>query len=114
MSWKEAIDNSFHERYQSLIILLSIYLISLFNSAKYERCSSIANRIQTNGHSRIMIEILDVLMNVRSPFPDDLRGNCCREIIEKAYDTWNGKDENRPINRTKLLLNIPDDYVSSR
>ncbi|CAF3874129.1 unnamed protein product [Rotaria sordida] len=87
---------------------------SLFYGAKYERCSSIANRIQTNGHSRIMIETLDVLMNVRSPFPDDLRGNCCREIIEKAYNTWNGKDENRPINRTKLLLDIPDDYVPSR
>lgn len=71
--WKEAIDSSFGTRYKNILILLSIYLISPINSAECERGFSIANRIQTNGRSRIMIETLDVLMNVRLLLPDDLR-----------------------------------------
>ncbi len=38
----------------------------------------------------------------------------CREIIQKAYDTWNAPDERRRINRTKLLIDVPDDYVPSK
>ena len=73
ISWRELIDDSFHVRYSNILILLSIYLISPLNSAECERGYSIANRIQTNGRSRIMIDTLDVLMNVRLLFPDDLR-----------------------------------------
>jgi hypothetical protein len=71
--WKEALDDSFHERYKNILILLSVYLISPLNSAECERGYSIANRIQTNGRSRIMIDTLNILMNVRLHFPDDLR-----------------------------------------
>ncbi len=71
--WREAIDDSFHERNKNILILLSIYLISPINSAECERGYSIANRIQTNGRSRITIETLDVLMNVRLLLADDLR-----------------------------------------
>lgn len=71
--WKEAIDSSFYKHYENILILLSIYLISPINSAECERGYSIANRIQTNGRSRILIETLDVLMNVRLLLPDDLR-----------------------------------------
>jgi hypothetical protein len=71
--WKEAMDNSFHECYKNILILLSVYLISPLNSAECERGYSIANRIQTNGRSRIMVETLNILMNVRLHFPDDLK-----------------------------------------
>lgn len=71
--WKETLDSSFHERYKNVLILLSVYLISPLNSAECERGYSAANRIQTNGRSRIMIETLEVLMNVRLLLPDDLR-----------------------------------------
>ncbi|CAF4346814.1 unnamed protein product [Rotaria sp. Silwood2] len=37
ISWKEAIDGSFHGQYKNILILLSIYLISPFNSAERER-----------------------------------------------------------------------------
>jgi hypothetical protein len=71
--WKEATDDSFHERYKNVLILLSVYLISPINSAECERGYSVANRIQTNGRSRIMVETLNVLMSVRLHFPNDLR-----------------------------------------
>ncbi len=73
ISWREVMDDSFHARYSNILILLSIYLISPLNSAECERGYSVANRIQTNGRSRIMIDTLDVLMNVRLLFPNDLR-----------------------------------------
>ena len=71
--WKEALNNCFHEQYKNILILLSIYLISPLSSSECERGYSVANRIQTNGRSRIMTETLDVLMNVRLILPDDLR-----------------------------------------
>lgn len=71
--WKEAIDSTFREQYKNILILLSIYLISPLSSTECERGYSVANRIQTNGRSRIMIETLDVLMNIRLLLPDDLR-----------------------------------------
>ncbi len=64
MELREAIDYTFRDRCKNILILLSIYLISPVNSAECERGYSIANRIQTNGRSRIMIDTLDVLMNV--------------------------------------------------
>ncbi|CAF4458620.1 unnamed protein product [Rotaria socialis] len=114
ISWKEAIDHCFRSRFQNFLILLSIYLISPLNSAECERGYLIANKIQTNGRSQIMIETLDVLMNVRLLFPDDLRSTRCQEVIEKSYNTWNGNDENRRINRIKLLIDVPDDYTPSK
>ncbi|CAF3395313.1 unnamed protein product [Rotaria socialis] len=114
ISWKEAIDHCFRSRFQNFLILLSIYLISPLNSAECERGYLIANKIQTNGRSQIMIETLDVLMNVRLLFPDDLRSTRCQEFIEKSYNTWNGNDENRRINRIKLLIDVPDDYTPSK
>ena len=71
--WKETIDSSFHEQYKNILILLSIYLISPLSSTECERGYSVANKIQTNGCSRIMTEMLDVLMNVRLLLSDDLR-----------------------------------------
>ena len=71
--WKTSIDHSFHESYKNMLILLSIFLISPLNSAECERGYSVANRIQTNGRSRIMVETLNLLMNVGLHFPDDLR-----------------------------------------
>ncbi|CAF0982909.1 unnamed protein product [Rotaria sp. Silwood1] len=95
ISWKEAINDSFHEQYKNILILLSIYLISPLNSAEYERGYSIVNRIQTNGRSQIMIDTLDVIMNI-------------------PYNTWSGQDERRRINRTQLIIDAPDDYVPSK
>ncbi|CAF0838331.1 unnamed protein product [Rotaria sordida] len=112
--WKEAIDDSFRERHKNLLILLSIYLISPINSCECERGYSVSNRIQTNGRSRIMINTLDVLMNVRLLFPHDLRSDQCRNIIERAYKSWNGRDENRRINRAKLIVDVPDDYIAAK
>ncbi|CAF2551925.1 unnamed protein product [Rotaria sp. Silwood2] len=114
ISWKEAINDSFHEQYKNILILLSIYLISPLNSAECERGYSIVNRIQTNGRSRIMIDTLDVIMNIRLLFPDDLRSDRCREIIQKAYNTWSGQDERRRINRAQLIIDVPDDYIPSK
>ncbi|CAF5019703.1 unnamed protein product [Rotaria sp. Silwood1] len=37
--------------------------------------------------------------------------NRCQEIIQKAYNTWSENDENRRITRTKLIIDVPDDYV---
>ena len=51
--WKETIDNFFHEKYKHILILLSIYLISPVSSAECKRGYAVANRIQTNGRSRI-------------------------------------------------------------
>ncbi|KAF9756162.1 hypothetical protein NGRA_3304 [Nosema granulosis] len=34
-----------------------------------------------------------------------------REIIEKAYNTRSGNDKYRRINRTKLIIDVPDDHV---
>ncbi|CAF3702345.1 unnamed protein product [Rotaria sp. Silwood1] len=61
-------------QYKNILIVLSIYLTLALNSAECEHGYSIANRIQTNGRSRLMIETLDPLMNVRMLlFPDDVR-----------------------------------------
>ncbi|CAF1376387.1 unnamed protein product [Adineta ricciae] len=108
--WREAVDDCFHERYKNMLILLSIYLISPINSAECERGYSIANRIQTNGRSRITIETLDVLMNVRLLCSEDLRSNRCRQIVQEAYDSWNKPSENRRIQRAQLIIDVEKDY----
>ncbi|CAF4770529.1 unnamed protein product [Rotaria socialis] len=112
--WKEATDDSFRGRFKNVLTLLSIYLISPINSCECERGYSVSNRIQTNARSRMMINTLDVLMNIRLLFPHDLRSDKCRNIIERAYKSWNGRDENRRISRTKLIVDIPDDYIPEK
>ncbi|CAF3948313.1 unnamed protein product, partial [Rotaria sp. Silwood1] len=42
---------------------------------------------------------------------DRVKFNRCQEIIQKAYNTWSENDENRRITRTKLIIDVPDDYV---
>ncbi|CAF1519124.1 unnamed protein product, partial [Rotaria magnacalcarata] len=93
-----ATDDSFRGRFKNVLTLLSIYLISPINSCECECGYSVSNRIQTNGRSRMMINTLDVLMNIRLLFPHDLRSDKCRNIID----------------RTKLIVDIPDDYIPEK
>ncbi|CAF3318565.1 unnamed protein product [Rotaria socialis] len=110
----KATDDSFRGRFKNVLTLLSIYIISPINSYERERGYSVSNRIQTNGRSRMMINTLDVLMNIRLLFPHDLQSDKCRNIIERAYKSWNGRDKNRRISRTKLIVDIPDDYIPEK
>ncbi|CAF1556027.1 unnamed protein product, partial [Rotaria sordida] len=38
----------------------------------------------------------------------------CRNIIERAYKSWNGRDQNRRINRAILIVDVPDDYIAAK
>ena len=77
--WKEFIQlkHATHERFihqfENILILISIYLISPTNSAECERGYSAANRIQSSSRSRITIDTLCCLLNVRLLLSDDIR-----------------------------------------
>jgi len=111
---------------------MNVHLISPTNSAECERGFSASNRIQTNGCSRLMIDTLNTLLTVRLLLPDDIRryeqnnvknvfsyqliifSKRCNQIIEKSFCLWNNPDENRRWKRTKLIIDIPDDYKPRR
>lgn len=38
----------------------------------------------------------------------------CRYFVRQAYDLWNEPSENRRIRRTKLVIDVPDDYEPSK
>ncbi|CAF1648070.1 unnamed protein product [Adineta ricciae] len=118
--WKEfillqqSIHTNFINDYKNIILLLNIYLISPTNSAECERGFSAANRIQTNGRSRLMIDTLNTLLAVRLLLPDDIRSKRCHQVVAKSFDLWNDPDENRRWKRTRLLVDVPDDYEPER
>ncbi|CAF1919155.1 unnamed protein product [Rotaria magnacalcarata] len=107
---KESVNEQFAEQFKNILMLLSVYLLSASNSAECERGFSAANHVQTNGRSRLMIETLDVLLNVRLLLPDDVRSERCQFVASKAFDSWNDYEYKRRYNRTKLLIDIEDDY----
>lgn len=77
--WKEFIQlkqtthDGFTEKFENILILISIYLISPTNSAECERGYSAANRIQSSGRSRITINTLGCLLTTRLLLSDDIR-----------------------------------------
>ncbi|CAF1315655.1 unnamed protein product [Rotaria sordida] len=91
-----------------------VYLVSPTNSAACERGFSASNRIQTNSRARLLIETLNVLLTVRLLLHNDIRSKRCQQIVEKSFDLWNNPDENRRWKRTKLIIDIPDDYEPTR
>ena len=70
---KQSTNEHFVKQYENILALLSIYLLSASNSAECERGFSAANRVQTNGRSRLTIETLDVSLNVGLLLTDDIR-----------------------------------------
>ncbi|CAF4219455.1 unnamed protein product, partial [Rotaria magnacalcarata] len=92
------------------LVLLSIYLLSASNTAECERGFSAANLVQTNGRSRLMVNTLGVLLNVRLLLTDDIRSTRCQFVAEKAFESWNDYESKRRYNRTKLLIDVADDY----
>ncbi|CAF1642712.1 unnamed protein product, partial [Didymodactylos carnosus] len=79
-----------------------------------ERGYSASNRIQTDGRSRIMIDTLDCLLSVRLLLPDDIRSVNCHRVIENAFNLWNDPEANRRWRRTKLIIDVPQDYEPTR
>ena len=69
----EITDQQFREKFKNILIFLSIYLIAPLNSAGCERGYNTTNRIQTVARSRIKIETLYCLLNVRL-LNDNIRG----------------------------------------
>ncbi|CAF3076933.1 unnamed protein product, partial [Rotaria sp. Silwood2] len=106
--FKQTINERFIEQFKNIVMLLSIYLLSASNSAECERGFSAANRVQTNGRSRLMVETLDVLLNVRLLLTDEIRR--CQFVAEKAFEPWNDYESKRRYTRTKLLIDVADDY----
>ncbi|CAF1391689.1 unnamed protein product [Rotaria sordida] len=96
------------------MLLAKVYLVSPTNSAACERGFSASNRIQTNSRARLLIETLNVLLTVRLLLHNDIRSKRCQQIVEKSFDLWNNPDENRRWKRTKLIIDIPDDYEPTR
>jgi hypothetical protein len=70
---QQSISISFTDDYKNILLLVNVYLISRTNSAECERGFSASNRIQTNGCSRLTIDILSTLLTVRLLLSDDIR-----------------------------------------
>ncbi|CAF1584715.1 unnamed protein product, partial [Didymodactylos carnosus] len=85
-------------------------LIESLNSVECKSGYSASNRIQTNDCARLMIETLDVLLHVSLLLDDDIRNTSCQKIIQEAFLTWSDPANKRRIERTKLLIDVPDDY----
>ncbi|CAF4854280.1 unnamed protein product, partial [Rotaria sp. Silwood1] len=111
---KQTVNEQFPEQFKNILVLLSIYLLSASNSAECERGFSAANRVQTNGRSRLMVDTLDVLLNVRLLLTDDIRSARCQFVTEKAFESWNDYESKRRYTRTKLLIDVADDYEPTR
>ncbi|CAM4777001.1 unnamed protein product [Rotaria magnacalcarata] len=108
--FKQTVNEQFSEQFKNILVLLSIYLLSASNTAECERGFSAANLVQTNGRSRLMVNTLDVLLNVRLLLTDDIRSTRCQFVAEKAFESWNDYESKRRYNRTKLLIDVADDY----
>ncbi|CAF1263511.1 unnamed protein product [Rotaria sp. Silwood1] len=96
-------------QYKNILIVLSIYLTLALNSAECEHGYSIANRIQINGRSRLMIETLDALMNVRMLlFPDDVRRTLRKQLNSYVMYLLAASITNWVLINTSLISSLYD------
>ena len=71
--FRQTVNEHFAQQFKNTLVLLSICLLSASNTTECERGFSAANRVQTNGRNRLMIETLDTLLNVLLLLTNDIR-----------------------------------------
>ena len=81
MLFKQTINEKFVQ-YKAILMLLSIYILSASNSAESKHNFSAENHLQTNERNRLMIEISDILLNVRLILTDDIH----RQIVVDRFE----------------------------